>query len=56
MNYITSTLYLYAMVYLNYLQAKLLAAGANLKVPVILYNLFPHYNLPIRKKVEPALL
>ena len=56
MNYITITLYLSAMLYLNDLQAKLRPDGANIKGPEIVNNLLPHCNIPSRKKVEPELL
>ena len=55
MNDITIIFYLSAMVYLNYLQAKLRPAGANQKGPVIVNNLLPRCNVPIFKKMEPAL-
>ena len=56
MNYNTIKLHLSAMVYLNYLQAKLHPYGANSKGPVLVNNLLPRCNLTIRKKVEPALI
>ena len=37
------------MIYINYLQAKLFRAGSNRKGPVIVNNLPPHFNVPIRK-------
>ena len=55
MNDITIKLYLYAMIYINYLQAKIRPAGANRKGLVIVNNILHRCNVPSRKKVEPAL-